>query len=78
MGDRITQCPCPVNEFGDIRCHGCGQRVNIKCWNCRLPRGEGPCPTTADNYCDRDSCWLEPCHDGECKPGGCARVGRSA
>jgi len=31
-----------------------------------------------DDYCNRNSCWLEPGHDGECKPGGCGRVGRGA
>lgn len=31
-----------------------------------------------DDYCNRNSCWLEPGHDGDCKPGGCGRVGRGA
>ena len=38
------RCGCPVNEFGDICCHVCGERVNVKCWQCQTPRGEGLCP----------------------------------
>lgn len=37
-------CGCPTNEAGDIRCHVCRERVNVRCWNCRTPRGDGPCP----------------------------------
>lgn len=37
-------CGCPTNEIGDIRCHVCGERVNVRCWKCHTPRGEGPCP----------------------------------
>lgn len=39
-----AECGCPVNGAGDIRCHVCQERVNKRCWNCRTPRGEGPCP----------------------------------
>lgn len=39
-----TVCGCPVNEAGDVRCHRCGEYVNVRCWNCQTPRGEGPCP----------------------------------
>ncbi len=38
-------CQCPVNEAGDIRCHRCGERVNVQCWKCHTRRGDGPCPT---------------------------------
>lgn len=41
---RWPACGCPPNEFGDIRCHNCGEYVNKRCWNCGTPRGEGPCP----------------------------------
>jgi hypothetical protein len=37
-------CGCERNEVGDICCHVCGQRVNVKCWNCGTIRAEGPCP----------------------------------
>lgn len=40
-------CLCPRNKAGDIRCHECGERVNVHCWNCGTPRGEGQCPTRA-------------------------------
>lgn len=64
-----TRCGCPVNEAGDIRCHRCGERVNVTCWNCRTPRGEGPCPNPApgtvpamtDTACDVCGSY-EPCH----------------
>ncbi len=37
-------CGCPTLSNGDARCHICGEYVNKKCWNCRTPRGDGPCP----------------------------------
>lgn len=43
--DEAAGCGCETNEAGDIRCHRCGERVNVECWNCRTPRGSGPCPT---------------------------------
>jgi hypothetical protein len=36
-------CGCPQNSGGDISCHVCGEKVNIKCWRCQTPRGEGTC-----------------------------------
>lgn len=33
------------------------------------------CPCVCHTYCNRDSCWLEPGHDGDCKPGGCWSAG---
>lgn len=45
----VAPCSCPTHPSGngDIRCHVCGEYVNKRCWNCRTPRGEGECPTTA-------------------------------
>ena len=43
----MTTCGCPKNEVGDIRCHVCGEYVNKRCWACKTPRGEGPCPNPA-------------------------------
>lgn len=40
-------CACRPNVAGDIRCHKCGEYVNVKCWNCKTPRGAGKCPTAA-------------------------------
>lgn len=37
-------CGCPTNAAGDIPCHRCGERVNVRCWNCGTPRGGGSCP----------------------------------
>jgi uncharacterized protein len=39
-----ARCGCPTNGAGDIHCHVCRERVNVRCWNCQTPRGEGPCP----------------------------------
>lgn len=40
-------CGCP-QPFGptntDIRCHNCGEMVNVRCWKCGTIRGEGVCP----------------------------------
>ena len=36
-------CGCPRNAAGDIRCHNCGEYVNVICWNCKTPRGAGEC-----------------------------------
>lgn len=44
----------------------------------RAPRVIPELRALIEDYCDRDSCWLEPGHDGECKPGGCAHAGRGA
>ena len=38
-------CGCPTIANGDMRCHVCGEYVNKRCWNCRTPRGDGPCPS---------------------------------
>lgn len=43
MGD--DGCRCPTNSAGDIPCHNCGERVNVRCWKCGTLRGEGPCPS---------------------------------
>lgn len=43
--DTASRCGCPRNEAGDIRCHRCREYVNVRCWNCQTPRGDGPCPT---------------------------------
>jgi len=37
-------CGCETNSAGDIRCHRCGERVNVRCWNCKTPRGAEACP----------------------------------
>lgn len=38
-------CGCPtLPENGDMRCHVCREYVNVRCWNCKTPRGEGMCP----------------------------------
>jgi hypothetical protein len=37
-------CACPTNEVGDIKCHVCREMVNVRCWKCGTPRGEGTCP----------------------------------
>jgi hypothetical protein len=42
------QCGCPTNAAGDIRCHKCGERVNVRCWKCGTPRGGGPCPSRSE------------------------------
>jgi hypothetical protein len=47
MDKPTDPCGCPVNVAGDIRCHKCGEYVNVRCWNCKTPRGEGECPTRA-------------------------------
>ena len=51
----------------------------------RPPLTETQVATTAppdllrlSEFCNRDSCWLEPGHDGECRPGGCWHAGREA
>lgn len=41
---RLLVCGCPTNEAGDICCHVCGERVNIRCWLCQTPRAGGECP----------------------------------
>lgn len=38
------RCGCPVNAAGDSPCHRCGEYVNVRCWNCKTPRGVGTCP----------------------------------
>ncbi len=41
----LPSCGCPTNAAGDIRCHNCGERVNVRCWKCGTKRGDGPCPS---------------------------------
>lgn len=43
--EQPVRCACPVNVAGDIRCHKCREYVNVRCWNCKTPRGEGTCPS---------------------------------
>lgn len=46
LGVTHTFCGCRPHSSGngDVPCHVCGQYVNVRCWNCRTPRGEGSCP----------------------------------
>jgi hypothetical protein len=43
--EKPAECNCKPNDCGDIRCHRCLEYVNVRCWNCKTPRGEGPCPS---------------------------------
>lgn len=57
-------CGCPVNKAGDIRCHACGEYVNVRCWNCRTPRGEGTCPNPVGPAAPTQ----EDAHDSQAEP----------
>ncbi len=66
----VDLCGCEPNEFGDIRCHVCGERVNRSCWNCGTPRGGGSCPNALKSR-DRDIDQLRsaanPIHEETCR-----------